>query len=151
VIQGPARRPVALMLLGILHLIQDAEAPHEVVARLMGALPAGSYLALSHPARDIHPGQDEAQQRYNERVSTPQTLRTRAQVSRFFAGLDLVPPGLVYVHAWRPAPGGHRSRRWRVGVRRRCPQALIRPGGGYRPGSAAAMSSRMRDGGRCCS
>jgi hypothetical protein len=97
-------RPTALMLLGILHLIQDAEAPYELVGRLMDALPSGSYLALSHPASDIHPGQAEAQRRYNERVSTPQTLRTRAEVSRFFEGLELVPPGVVYVHTWRPGP-----------------------------------------------
>ena len=98
-------QPTALMLLGILHLIQDAEGPYEIVARLMDALPSGSYLAVSHPASDIHPGQAEAQRRYNERVSTPQTLRTRAEVARFFEGLDLVPPGLVYVHTWRPGPG----------------------------------------------
>jgi len=97
-------QPTALLLLGILHLIQDAEGPYEIVARLMDALPSGSYLAISHPASDIHPGQAEAQRRYNERVSTPQTLRTRAEVSRFFEGLDLVPPGLVYVHTWRPGP-----------------------------------------------
>ena len=97
-------QPTALLLLGILHLIQDAEGPHEIVARLMDALPSGSYLAISHPASDIHPGQAEAQRRYNERVSTPQTLRTRAEASRFFEGLDLVPPGLVYVHTWRPGP-----------------------------------------------
>src|SRR5580700_4812101 len=98
-------RPTALLLLGMLHLIQDAEAPYEIVAGLMSALPSGSYLAISHPASDIHPGQAEAQRRYNERVSTPQTLRTRAEVSRFFDGLDLVPPGVVYVHTWRPEPG----------------------------------------------
>jgi hypothetical protein len=97
-------RPTALLLLGILHLIQDAEGPHELVARLMDALPSGSYLVISHPASDIHPGQAEAQRRYNERVSTPQTLRTRAEVTRFFEGLDLVSPGLVYVHTWRPGP-----------------------------------------------
>jgi hypothetical protein len=97
-------RPTALMLLGVMHLIQDSEGPQEIVASLMGELPSGSYLVLSHPASDIHPGQAEAQRRYNERVSTPQTLRTRAEVSRFFDGLDLVPPGLVYVHAWRPRP-----------------------------------------------
>ncbi len=97
-------RPTAVLLLGILHLIQDSEAPYELVSGLMDAMPSGSYLAISHPASDIHPGQAEAQRRYNERVSTPQTLRTRAEVSRFFDGLDLVPPGLVYVHAWRPGP-----------------------------------------------
>jgi len=97
-------RPTALMLLGLMHLIQDSEGPYELVATLMGELPSGSYLVLSHPASDIHPGQAEAQRRYNERVSTPQTLRTRAEVSRFFERLDLVPPGLVYVHSWRPGP-----------------------------------------------
>jgi hypothetical protein len=98
-------RPVALMLLGIMHLVQDSEDPYQVVADLMAALPSGSYLALSHPAIDIHAAQAEAQRRYNERVSTPQTLRTRDQVAPFFDGLELVPPGLTYVHAWRPDPG----------------------------------------------
>ena len=95
-------QPVALMLIGVLHLIQDSEDPWGLVAWLMAQLPAGSYLAISHPAIDIGPGQAEAQRRYNERVSTPQTLRDRDQVARFFEGLELVEPGLVYVHAWRP-------------------------------------------------
>ncbi|HEX4060006.1 MAG TPA: SAM-dependent methyltransferase [Streptosporangiaceae bacterium] len=99
-------RPVALMLVRILHLIQDSEEPHGIVAGLMDALPSGSYLAISHPASDINASQAEAQRRYNERVSTPQTLRARDEVTRFFEGLDLVPPGVVYVHAWRPDPGG---------------------------------------------
>jgi S-adenosyl methyltransferase len=45
------------------------------------------------------------QRRHNERAATPQTLRTRDEVSGFFDGLELVPPGLSYVHAWRPGPG----------------------------------------------
>ncbi len=98
-------QPVALLLLGVLHLIQDEEHPYQIVAGLMAGLPPGSYLAISHPAADIHPAQAEAQKRYNERVSTPQTLRTREQVAPFFDGLELVPPGLVYVHTWRPDPG----------------------------------------------
>jgi S-adenosyl methyltransferase len=98
-------QPTAIMLLGVLHLIGDSEDPYAIVARLVGAVPSGSYLAISHPAIDIHAAQAEAQRRYNERVSTPQTLRTHEQVSRFFDGLDLVPPGVVYVHTWRPDPG----------------------------------------------
>ena len=99
-------RPTALMLLGVLHLIQDSEDPYRIVAGLMDALSSGSYLAISHPASDFHaPQQAEAQRRYNERVSTPQTLRTREEVARFFDGLELVPPGIVYVHTWRPDPG----------------------------------------------
>jgi hypothetical protein len=98
-------QPVAIMLLGILHLISDAEDPYRIVAQLLDAVPAGSYLAISHPASDIHPTQAEAQRRYNERVSTPQTMRNHAEVCRFFDGLTLVPPGVVYVHTWRPDPG----------------------------------------------
>jgi S-adenosyl methyltransferase len=56
---------------------------------------------------------------YNERVATPQTLRTREQVARFFTGLDLVEPGLVQVHQWRPDPddfarsaSSRRTARW---------------------------------------
>ena len=98
-------QPVAVMLLGVLHLIQDNEDPWDIVARLMAAVPTGSYLAISHPAIDIHHAQATAQRVYNERVSTPQTLRTREQVAAFFTGLDLVEPGLVQVHQWRPDPG----------------------------------------------
>jgi hypothetical protein len=99
-------QPTALMLLGIMHLVQDSEDPYRIVADLMSLLPSGSYLVLSHPASDFNvTEQAEAQRRYNERVSTPQTLRTREEVARFFEGLELVPPGLVYVHTWRPDPG----------------------------------------------
>jgi hypothetical protein len=98
-------QPTALMLIGVLHLIQDSEDPYRIVTELLDALPSGSYLAISHPASDIHASQGEAQKRYNERVSTPQTLRTHDEVGRFFDGLDLVPPGAVYVHSWRPDPG----------------------------------------------
>src|SRR6266516_2235964 len=97
-------RPVAVMLLGVLHLIQDAEDPWGIVAALMTAMPPGSYLTISPPAIDIHQSQAHAQRVYNERVATPQTLRTREQVARFFVGLEPVDPGLVQVHQWRPDP-----------------------------------------------
>ena len=97
-------QPVAIMLLGVLHLVSDSEDPWAIVARLMSALPACSYLAISHPAIDIHRSQAMVQQVYNQNVSTPQTLRTRDQVARFFTELELVEPGLVQVHQWRPDP-----------------------------------------------
>ena len=132
-------QPVALMLLGILHLIQDSEQPHQIVADLMARLPAGSYLALSHPAIDIHAAQAEAQKRYNERVSTPQTLRTREEVARFFDGLELVPPGVVYVHAWRPGPGPISPRRTR------CPPTAAWPASADSADrSAGSLRSRRR-------
>jgi S-adenosyl methyltransferase len=97
-------RPVALMLLLILHLIPDDADPYAIVATLLGALPRGSYLVVSHPARDIQPdAAAEAVRRYNKLVSVPQTRRTRAEVSRFFDGLELLEPGVVQLHQWRPA------------------------------------------------
>jgi hypothetical protein len=81
------------MLLGVLHLIQDSEDPWGIAARVMAAMPPGSYLTVSHPAIDIHQSQANG------------TLRTREQVARFFAGVELVDPGLVQVHQWRPDPG----------------------------------------------
>ena len=80
--------PVALMLLIILHLIPDADAPYDIVAELMGALPSGSYLVLAHPASDIRAAQmAEMTRRVNARMSGPAaTMRDRAAITRFFNG-----------------------------------------------------------------
>jgi hypothetical protein len=79
-------QPVAVMLLGILHFIPDEDDPAAIVARLMAAVPPGSYLAIAHTASDITVGQT-------------------AEVCRLFAGLDLVEPGVVQVHRWRAGAG----------------------------------------------
>ena len=101
--------PTAVMLISVLHLIPDEDDPHAIVARLMEAVPSGSWLALSHPARDVHPRQvTEAESRFNQLAPAKATLRTRAEILRLFDGLELLEPGLVQVHRWRPglaAPG----------------------------------------------
>jgi S-adenosyl methyltransferase len=102
-------KPVAVMLISVLHLIPDEDDPHAIVTRLLEAVPSGSWLALSHPARDVHPKQvTEAASRFNQLAPAKATLRTRAEILRFFNGLELLEPGLVQVHQWRPgltAPG----------------------------------------------
>jgi hypothetical protein len=99
--------PVAIMLLGVLHCIPDDDDPAGIVTRLLAAVPSGSYLAVAHPARDIHTTQiTTAVDRANPMMSDPVTLRTHDEVIRFFAGLDLVEPGLVQLHRWRPGPEG---------------------------------------------
>ena len=99
-------QPIAIMLLGILHLISDEEDPWAIVARLVSAVPSGSYLVITHPASDLLPEtQHEASRRYNQNVATHQTLRNYAEVARFFDGLELLEPGLVQWHLWRPEPG----------------------------------------------
>jgi len=97
--------PVAVMLLGILHCIPDSDDPAGIVKRLFDAVPPGSYLVIAHPASDIHATQiGRAATRANAVMAEPVTLRTHAEVAGFFAGWDLVPPGLVQVHRWRAVP-----------------------------------------------
>jgi hypothetical protein len=99
-------QPIALMLLIILHLIPDDEHPETIVARLLNALPLGSYLVLAHPASDIQPAaMAEMTRRVNERMrGTTATMRTYDQVVGFFNGLKLVEPGVVQPQRWRPGP-----------------------------------------------
>jgi S-adenosyl methyltransferase len=99
-------RPVAVVVVGTLHLISDDEDPYGIVARLVAATVPGSYLLISHPASDIEPDSvAEVVRQYNQRVTTSMNRRSRAEVARFFEGLDLVDPGIVQHHRWRPDPG----------------------------------------------
>ncbi|HEY6275910.1 MAG TPA: SAM-dependent methyltransferase [Streptosporangiaceae bacterium] len=97
-------QPVAIMLIGILQLIPDSDDPRGIVSRLVGAVPPGSWLAVYHPASDIDQHRvTEAVRRVNAQSASPTTLRTHAEVARFFDGLQLLEPGLVQVHKWQPA------------------------------------------------
>jgi hypothetical protein len=97
-------KPVAVMLIAIMHLIVDEDNPYGLVTKLLDAVPAGSYLALSQVASDIQAEQmAEAAKRYNRLARETQRHRDRAEVARFFDGLELVTPGLVPVQQWRPA------------------------------------------------
>ncbi|MFF4749701.1 SAM-dependent methyltransferase [Streptomyces sp. NPDC002514] len=92
--------PVALLLVAILHFLTDAERPGEVVAALRDALPAGSYLVLSHATGDFA-DRSAAQAVYSKATATL-NLRSHAAVGQFFDGFDLIEPGLVQAPFWRP-------------------------------------------------
>ncbi|SFP00471.1 S-adenosyl methyltransferase [Amycolatopsis arida] len=97
-------RPLAILLVGIVYFLTDTDRPSDVVATLRDALPPGGYLAMSHVVSD---GRSDllgrAQELYRGFLRRGgDARRTRAQVESFFAGLELVPPGLVYVGNWRP-------------------------------------------------
>ena len=98
------QRPVAVMLMAILQHVDDEHDPYAIVASLMGAVPPGSYLALSHPASDIDA---EAMAKMavvlNQMMAEKVTFRERDAVAGFFAGLELVQPGLVQASKWRPS------------------------------------------------
>ena len=100
-------KPVAITLLSILHAIPDSDDPHAIVATLLDAVPPGSYLAISHVGPEfVSPETAAALMANVKRTSLQQyTPRVREQVARFFDSTDLVPPGLVPLEEWRPAPG----------------------------------------------
>jgi hypothetical protein len=98
-------KPVALMMLGILLYVPDADDPWGIVARLLAAVPPGSYLAIGHGASDIDPERSAPfADTFNEHSAAPLILRTRAEVTRFFDGTDLLEPGVVQIHRWRTSP-----------------------------------------------
>ncbi|MFJ9728463.1 SAM-dependent methyltransferase [Streptomyces sp. NPDC101209] len=95
-------RPVALLLLAVLHFLTEDDDPDAVVATLLDALPAGSHLVLSHATVDIHEdGRADAVKVYKGATAT-MNPRSHARVLDFFGGLTLVEPGLVLVPDWRP-------------------------------------------------
>jgi hypothetical protein len=96
-------RPVALLLVAIMHFITDNEDPAAIVATLRDALPGGSYLALSHATVDFHPPGTAGQAAALYRNATaPFVPRSLERVTAFFDGFDLVEPGLVQASRWRP-------------------------------------------------
>jgi S-adenosyl methyltransferase len=101
------RKPAAVLLLFTLAYVEDAAEAAAVVPSLMAALPSGSYVAIYHLASDLDPALEEAVGQWNKMMpAQPLTLRSSAQVADLAAGLDPVPPGLVPVNRWRPAPAG---------------------------------------------
>ncbi len=96
-------RPVALLLVAILHFVPDGDAPHDLVARYRDALAPGSHLVISHltyegvpehlvtAARDAYTG-----------ATAPIVPRSRADILRFFDGFELLEPGLAWISDWRP-------------------------------------------------
>jgi hypothetical protein len=95
-------KPVALMLVAVLHFIKDEEDPAGIVAALRDALPAGSHLVLSHATADFHAGSlPEVFKIYSKATATLNT-RPRDEIAGYFDGFELLEPGLVQVPLWRP-------------------------------------------------
>ncbi|HEY8526677.1 MAG TPA: SAM-dependent methyltransferase [Acidimicrobiales bacterium] len=97
-------QPVALMLVSVLHFLTAEDRPHDIVRQLVDALPSGSYLALTHLTDDMPEFADlvAGVRKLSEMTQETFVMRPHGEVARFFEGLDLVEPGLVAVHEWRP-------------------------------------------------
>ena len=98
-------QPVALTLVAVLHWLPKQCDPYEIVARLLDALPGGSFLALTHVTDDFErKALAEIAEDFRRTGSTVNT-RSKAEVAAFFEGLELVEPGIEVVHRWRPDAG----------------------------------------------
>ncbi|HEU5157533.1 MAG TPA: SAM-dependent methyltransferase [Streptosporangiaceae bacterium] len=99
-------QPVALMVVAVMHFIEDGDDPYGHVAKLVAALPPGSYLAMSHGTRDFMSEETRANfdtwtKREKDRNRDPARPRSRDEFARFFEGMELVPPGIVALPDWR--------------------------------------------------
>ncbi|WP_250282918.1 MULTISPECIES: SAM-dependent methyltransferase [unclassified Frankia] len=104
--------PVALLLVAVVHFIRDEENPTGIVRTLLDALPAGSYLVLSHATGDLRPAAAAQATEVYDTATSPLAVRGHPAIAAFFTGCDLVGPGLVQVPTWRPAskrPRGYRN------------------------------------------
>ena len=98
-------QPVAILLLFTLAYVEDAAEAAAAVSSVTAAVPSGSYVAIYHLASDLDPALEEAARQWNKMMpAQPIALRSRPEVASLVAGLDPVPPGLVPVTEWRPAP-----------------------------------------------
>ena len=100
-------QPVGLLMTAVLHFVSDGSDPRGLIARYVAELAPGSYLALSHITADQKPPAATAAIRAIYANATEQVyLRSRAEVERFFDGLELVPPyegaaaAVTYVGEW---------------------------------------------------
>ncbi|BEL07187.1 SAM-dependent methyltransferase [Actinoplanes sichuanensis] len=95
-------QPVAVLLFAVLHFLADDDEPYRIVDELTAGLAPGSHLVISHITADHDP---ESWARFAEvmrRQGITSRLRDHAEVSRFFAGLELVDPGVLPIARWRP-------------------------------------------------
>lgn len=96
-------RPVALMLVAILHFVPDDDDPGAALTRLLDALPPGSYLAASHATHDYLPTHIAEQAKMAARGGGPHglvNLRSLAEFASYFDGLEVVEPGITSVADW---------------------------------------------------
>jgi hypothetical protein len=96
-------RPVALMLVAVLHFIHDDDQARSIVRQLLDALPSGSHLVISNMTMDL--ATPEVVAKHEEMYATGHSdarARTKAEFARFFDGLELVEPGIVVVSDWHP-------------------------------------------------
>lgn len=98
-------RPVAVLVVAVLHFVSDAEDPHGVVDRIRAGLAPGSYLVLSHGTAESRPELVSPVTDVYQHVNSSIFARSRAEIAGMLDGFELVEPGLTYVRQWRAGSG----------------------------------------------
>ncbi|SEF85702.1 S-adenosyl methyltransferase [Nonomuraea solani] len=104
-------RPVAVVLIAVLHFVPDSDDPAGIVRRLLDRLPSGSHVVITHLSDGGVPGDPRiarVRQVYGGRLF----FRSRAAIGALFDGLELVEPGLVGVADWRRSWSGAQGTSW---------------------------------------
>lgn len=95
-------KPVGILLVAVLHFVQDSDDPARLVADLADRVASGSYLAISHATSAFDPVRSAELEELYRRTPTPLTMRKPTQVASFFGPFELVAPGLIEISQWRP-------------------------------------------------
>ena len=106
VVQGlfDLQRPVAALMVAVLHFITDDAEVEQALTVLRAALPSGSYLAISHVTLgSADPNKAEVGQRVYARSTSGICTRSFEEIQALFGGWELVPPGVVYMPLWHPS------------------------------------------------
>jgi S-adenosyl methyltransferase len=98
-------QPIAVMFMGVLGHAKSLEASRTVVARMVDAVPSGSYLVISHPTEEVNgTAVRQSMRQWNASGAAPITARGTEEIAAFFDGLEVLEPGVVTCSAWRPDP-----------------------------------------------
>lgn len=95
-------RPIGVLLVALLHAVDDDADPWQTVTRLRERIAPGSYVAITHAGDEASREVVERTESLSRATPTPWTTRSREQIHRFLDGFDVVDPGLVYLPMWRP-------------------------------------------------
>jgi hypothetical protein len=101
-------QPIAVLLVAVLHFVEDTDEVGDIVSTLCSALAPGSHLVVAHATIDelVFDERlwDTTQKEYRQQTTTPLVPRKKSDVTQFFDGLEMVEPGLVWLNKWRPDP-----------------------------------------------
>jgi hypothetical protein len=94
--------PVGVLAISVVQLIPDEDVP-KMLSAFTERLVSGSYLALTQPSSEGDPEVVANARAVMRGGPIPISFRSQAEITTFFAGFELLEPGVVEVSKW-PEP-----------------------------------------------